>query len=204
VRAKTVVLATGVESVRPAMSDEDHASALRNGALRYCPICDGFEVIDKNVAVVGDGDRLFGEAKFLRSYTSAVTALSESGTMNLSAQQRAELSMIGVEMIDSPVSGYVFTEGLSVIMNGGVRLRHDVRRARLDHPVALGGELERPHHGGGLLGCRLPSEDKRFRDYAAGDVVVGIDQIGHAVGQATVAATTLRNDLCERSALLRG
>lgn len=39
--------------------------------------------------------------------------------------------------------------------------------------------------------------------YAAGDVVVGVDQIGHAVGQAIVAVTTLRNDLCEQSALLR-
>jgi thioredoxin reductase (NADPH) len=204
VRAKTVVLATGVESVKPATSDEDHASALRNGALRYCPICDGFEVTDKNVAVVGDGDRLFGEAKFLRSYTSAVTVLSESGTMNLSTQQRAELSKIGVEMIDSPVSGYVLTEGLSVKMNGGVR--------HFDTMYAALGSIIRSHLAVSLNariteeGCLVVDSHQRTSVpglYAAGDVVVGIDQIGHAVGQATVAATTLRNDLCERSALLR-
>ncbi|WP_199628655.1 FAD-dependent oxidoreductase [Rhizobium sp. OAE497] len=38
--------------------------------------------------------------------------------------------------------------------------------------------------------------------YAAGDVV-GLDQISHAMGQAGVAATTIRNDLCKRSPLVR-
>jgi len=32
--------------------------------------------------------------------------------------------------------------------------------------------------------------------YAAGDVVHGLDQIGHAMGEGGVAATTIRNDLC--------
>jgi thioredoxin reductase (NADPH) len=33
--------------------------------------------------------------------------------------------------------------------------------------------------------------------YAAGDVVIGLDQISHAMGQGGVAATTIRNDLFE-------
>jgi len=32
--------------------------------------------------------------------------------------------------------------------------------------------------------------------YAAGDVVLGLDQISHAMGEGGVAATTIRNDLC--------
>jgi thioredoxin reductase (NADPH) len=32
--------------------------------------------------------------------------------------------------------------------------------------------------------------------YAAGDVVIGLDQISHAMGEGGVAATTIRNDLC--------
>lgn len=37
--------------------------------------------------------------------------------------------------------------------------------------------------------------------YAAGDVVIGLDQISHAMGQGGVAATTIRDDLCELSVL---
>jgi hypothetical protein len=39
--------------------------------------------------------------------------------------------------------------------------------------------------------------------YAAGDVVLGLDQMSHAMGQAGVAATAIRNDLCDQAALLR-
>jgi thioredoxin reductase (NADPH) len=34
--------------------------------------------------------------------------------------------------------------------------------------------------------------------YAAGDVVHGLDQISHAMGEGGVAATTIRNDLCAK------
>jgi thioredoxin reductase (NADPH) len=39
--------------------------------------------------------------------------------------------------------------------------------------------------------------------YSAGDVVIGLDQISHAMGQGGVAATTIRNDLCAKQPLLR-
>ena len=50
---------------RPRMSDLDHDEALRQGLLRYCPICDGYEITDRTIAVVGEGDGLYREAKFL-------------------------------------------------------------------------------------------------------------------------------------------
>jgi thioredoxin reductase (NADPH) len=39
--------------------------------------------------------------------------------------------------------------------------------------------------------------------FAAGDVVIGLDQISHAMGQAGVAATTIRNHLAEKKPLRR-
>ena len=39
--------------------------------------------------------------------------------------------------------------------------------------------------------------------YAAGDVVLGLDQISHAMGEAGVAATAIRNDLDARCVLRR-
>lgn len=39
--------------------------------------------------------------------------------------------------------------------------------------------------------------------YAAGDVVLGLDQISHAMGEGGVAATTIRNDLARRTPLRR-
>jgi thioredoxin reductase (NADPH) len=87
---KGIVLATGVVSRRPSMSDADHSEALRRGLLRYCPICDGYEVIDKKIAIIGHGKGLYGEAKFLRRYTPKIGAFSETGSIGLSREQRRE------------------------------------------------------------------------------------------------------------------
>ena len=40
-----------------------------SGLIRYCPICDGYEVTDKRVGVIGTGDHGMREALFLRGYT---------------------------------------------------------------------------------------------------------------------------------------
>ena len=39
--------------------------------------------------------------------------------------------------------------------------------------------------------------------YAAGDVVLGLDQISHAMGEGGVAATTIRNDLAREQPFKR-
>ncbi len=39
--------------------------------------------------------------------------------------------------------------------------------------------------------------------YAAGDVVIGLDQISHAMGEGGVAATTIRNDMAKDQPFLR-
>lgn len=39
--------------------------------------------------------------------------------------------------------------------------------------------------------------------YAAGDVVLGLDQISHAMGEGGVAATTMRNDLAKETPIIR-
>jgi thioredoxin reductase (NADPH) len=44
--ARSVLLATGVTNRRPPMDEALHDDALARGLIRYCPICDGYEVTD--------------------------------------------------------------------------------------------------------------------------------------------------------------
>lgn len=53
--AKSLLLAAGVTNHRPQMSPDLHDAALAAGRIRYCPVCDGFEVTGQSVAVVGSG-----------------------------------------------------------------------------------------------------------------------------------------------------
>ena len=55
VSARTVLMATGVLNRSPSMPREKHDEALSRGLIRYCPVCDGFEVTDKRIGVIGQG-----------------------------------------------------------------------------------------------------------------------------------------------------
>jgi siroheme synthase (precorrin-2 oxidase/ferrochelatase) len=58
------------------MDMEVHDAAMARGLIRYCPICDGYEVTDKKIAVIGTGEQRVAETRFLRSYTSDLTLVS--------------------------------------------------------------------------------------------------------------------------------
>jgi thioredoxin reductase (NADPH) len=187
------------------MDDDLHAEAVRQGRLRYCPVCDGFEVTDQVVAVVGRGPRAAREAEFLRSYTADVSLIGLAGEDGLDGATRARLDAIGVKRFAGPARDFrLENHGLGLTCAGG-RLCFDAVYPALGSDIHS--QLARP------LGAAVTEEgcikvDAHQRTsvpglYAAGDVVLGLDQISHAMGEAGVAATTLRNDLAARTPLLR-
>lgn len=203
--ARAVILATGVSNHRPDIDDTLHALALKRGLLRYCPVCDGFEVTDRNVGVIGDGARAVREAAFLRAYTRRVTIIPSGGEASFEAPETAALAALGVAVLDGPAMEFrAEAEGLSLLA-GGRRLIFDSIYPALGSTVHsdLAAGL------GALLtddGCIKVDAHQRTSVqglYAAGDVVIGLDQISHAMGEAGVAATTLRNDLAATAPLVR-
>src|SRR5919205_1905928 len=71
IAAQRVLLATGITDESPVLPGLRQAIA--EGLVRYCPICDGYEALDKKIAVVGPLDHACREAKFLRTYSRSVT-----------------------------------------------------------------------------------------------------------------------------------
>jgi thioredoxin reductase (NADPH) len=205
IQSRTALLATGVTNRRPQMTAEVHAVALAAGRLRYCPVCDGFEVTDQPLAVLGSAARGVKEALFLRSYTRTVALISNGAAHELNASERAELAAADVEVIDGPATDFQMqADGLSLSTAIG-------RRTFASIYPALGSDI---HSGlarnlGAMLtdeGCITVDAHQRTTVpglYAAGDVVIGLDQISHAMGEAGVAATTIRNDLASKAPLLR-
>ncbi|MEH3046406.1 NAD(P)/FAD-dependent oxidoreductase [Sphingomonas adhaesiva] len=201
VTARAVLLATGVTNHRPAMDEAMHDAALARGLLRYCPICDGYEVTDRRVAVIGTGERGVREALFLRGYTADVTLIAPERGHDLDDTARATLAEAGVTLAGEPCGAIALADAAIVI--GG-------RRFDTAYP-ALGSAI---HSGLAAMlgaatspdGCMIVDAHQRTAVpglYAAGDVVLGLDQISHAMGEGGVAATTIRNDLADRAPLRR-
>lgn len=202
--ARTVLLATGVVNNRPDMAKDLHAAALARGLLRYCPICDGYEVTDRRIGVIGTGSHGVGEALFLRGYSADMTLIAPEAH-DLSEDDVARLDAAGIARIDGPCGGYAIE---------GEQLTFDTARGRLAFDSvypALGSKIR-----SGLAiqvgaradenGCLEVDAHQRTSVaglFAAGDVARGLDQISHAMGEAGVAATTIRNLLAEQQPIRR-
>lgn len=205
VQARTVLLATGVVNRRPAMiDDETHDRALAAGLLRYCPICDGFEVTDSRVAVMGTGQHGHDEALFLRGYTEDLTLVAPEAAHELSEDQRASLREAGIE-IAGGCKNIRLTAGKIVLeLDDGPQAFDSLYPAlgsdiRSELAAQVGAEMS-------AEGCLTVDAHQRTSVpglYAAGDVVLGLDQISHAMGEGGVAATTIRNDLAKLAPLRR-
>lgn len=204
--ARTVLLATGVVNLRPkTLDDALHDDALLRGLLRYCPVCDGYEVTDKRVGIIGTSDHGMKEALFLRAYTADVTLIAPDSEHDLDAACLAKLDDAGVVRVDGPCGEYRIEDERFVVETATGPLSFDSvypalgSTIRSDLAIAAGaktaedGSLKVDSH----MRTSVPGL------FAAGDVVLGLDQISNAMGQAGVAATTIRNLLNERTPIRR-
>ncbi|NJC33371.1 thioredoxin reductase (NADPH) [Sphingomonas jejuensis] len=205
VAARAVLLATGVVNHQPDVADGRHDEALARHLLRYCPVCDGFEVTDKRVGVFGTGERGVKEAMFLRGFTADLTLLPPADGHRLSDNERAALAAAGIAVADGRGAPLVIDGDRIVAPTGDMSLAFDSiypalgSTIRSTLAIAAGAVASED-------GCMEVSDHQETSVpnlFAAGDVVYGLDQIASAMGQAAVAATTIRNRLSEERPLRR-
>jgi thioredoxin reductase (NADPH) len=195
--ARSVLLATGVTNRRPPMDEELHDQALARGLVRYCPICDGYEVTDKKVGVIGSDSHGVAEALFIRSYTADVTLIAPDKALSLRPEDAKKLKDAGISCVDGPTQA-VATPGDCIVVDtaeGHYSFDSIYPALGSDTHTQLAEMV-----GAALAGDSCIKVDSHQRTdvpglYAAGDVVMGLDQISHAMGEGGVAATTIRNDL---------
>ena len=195
-RVRAVLLATGVVDHHPDLPGVERA--IERSLVRICPICDGYEAIDKAVAVIGDDDKGVREAAFLRTYSDRVTLIHIGSPEALTGQD--ELARLGIELIRAPIDN-VRLEGdrVTALSWGGTFRAFDLVYSALG--TSANAELAR------ALDARIGEDGRLFVDphqatsvkglYAAGDVVRGLNQIAVASAEAAVAATAIHNALRE-------
>jgi thioredoxin reductase (NADPH) len=197
VASRTVLLATGIVDVQPQV--ERLRTAIREGHIRLCPVCDGYEAIDKDVAVLGPGRKAIEKALFLRPYTDKLTVfLSERSAIDES--QRHALDGAGIRLHEAVAEDLAIDgDEIALVLADGSRHSVEVlypalgSNVRSNLAVALGarcldsGYLEVDSH----QRTSIPGL------YAAGDVVNELNQICVAMGHAAIATTDIYN--CLRS-----
>jgi thioredoxin reductase (NADPH) len=194
--ARLVILATGVRDRLPPV--EDAVNHVREGAIRQCPICDGYEIMGRRIAVLGHDANAAGEALFLSTYTDDITLVTMGEPLDLGADDRARLREAGITVLEAPLAGLSCEPGdVEVRLADGTELEFFAVYSGLgmDPNTALARQL----------GVRLTPEGRFITDekqrtseagvYAAGDAVTGLNQIAIAMAQAEVAAVDIHNAL---------
>ena len=191
VMSSRILLATGITDKCPDLEVMDPSAVGKS--IRYCPVCDGFEALDKRIVVYGPPDGAAGKARFLRVYSPFVTLVPSGPHKGGRPADRGDFAVA-----PSPAAKIVATDkGVEVaLLDGGV-LRFDVLypamgcRVHSELASALGAKCDK-------AGC-LAVDDKQQTTiagiYAAGDVVSDLHQLVVAEGHAAVAATAIHNGL---------
>jgi thioredoxin reductase (NADPH) len=195
IAGKRLLLATGVTDIPPAMPHV--RAALDAGVLRYCPVCDAYEVIGKTVGVYADGPAGVAEAIYLRHFSADIMLFMAQGGPGLAAEERRRLADAGIRWNDAPVDAIRRHGERIELMHAGARTLCDTLYCALGLTVhsqlaqALGASVDQTgyieidaHHATNVPGL-----------YAAGDVSSGLNQIAVAMGGAAIAASAIHREL---------
>jgi thioredoxin reductase (NADPH) len=194
--AKTVVLATGIIDDKPALPSL--REFIYRGGVRFCPICDGFEAIDRRIAVIGPLRNAIKKALFLRTFSRDVMLLPLEAQIRLSASDRVALREAGIAEPAEPVADLETESGrIRAVMASGASVEVEILYPAMGAKVRS--ELATS------IGARCNDEGCLFADphqvtsvpclYAVGDITQELHQISVATGQAAVAATHIHNSL---------
>lgn len=197
IRALTVLLATGVADA--GMPVERWDEAVRSGAVRLCPVCDGWDVMDKRIGVVTSEVNPVGHALFMRTFSADVLLFERGPESTLNDEERQQLAAANVRLVDSPLVGVTMSDDMKPVLH-----TKDGEDYLCDVFYPMLGESARSDLASGL-GAETVECDKLLVDdhcrttvpglFAVGDVTRGLNQIAVATGQAALAATTIHNML---------
>ncbi|WP_348984036.1 NAD(P)/FAD-dependent oxidoreductase [Mesorhizobium mediterraneum] len=191
-----MLMATGIVDKLPDISNA--ADLIKAGTLRLCPICDGYEVIDKRVAVIGPLKNAMKKALFMRTFTRNLTLLITDPETRDDPHALAVLAREGIEVAactrdairaSGPDAIVEFSDGKVLAFDTIYPAMGCTMRSQL--AVELGAKCDEvgnlvtdSHQRTNILGL-----------YAAGDVVDEINQIAVAFGHAAAAASDIHNYL---------
>jgi thioredoxin reductase (NADPH) len=195
--AQKVLLATGIADHHPLI--ENWREGVLKGKIRLCPICDAYDVTDKNIAIVSSLDCCVDHARFIRHYSRQVTLFCLPAAIGLSREAFLDLHNMDVFVVDEAIK--------TIAAEGEERVKVESHSGKIfffDTIYVMLGEATSKHLATDL-GARCTPTGRLEVDehqcttvdglYAAGDIVGSLHQVSVAIGQAAMAATAIHNSL---------
>ena len=104
VRARKIVLATGIMDRHPDVPDVYHWAGF---SIYYCPDCDGYEITDERVVVIGSGNGGPGLANTLLSWTDDIAVVNIDPAKEISDHFQMVMADHGIPIYTGPIKEFV-------------------------------------------------------------------------------------------------
>jgi len=195
ITAKKVLLATGIHDELPPI--ESWNEAVSKGTLRLCPICDGFDVVDKNIGLISSAKCSLDHSLFLRTFSKKITLFCFPSSTTLTDESKLKLIAANINISEEVIETISVLEKPTINTRSGAEFIFDTLYVMLGESrgVFLATNLGARLTPSGHLFLNEHQETTISGLYAAGDVANSLHQISVAIGNAAIAATDIHNKL---------
>ncbi|MFX3625381.1 MAG: NAD(P)/FAD-dependent oxidoreductase [Ectobacillus sp.] len=197
-KAKTILIATGIKDRIPEIRNLKACLGL---TVYICPDCDGYEVSDKRVIIMGANEAGANLAKTLTYWTNEIIYVNHDGE-DLHDATKEELEKLHIQYVKSEIAEVIVENEASF---KGVKLQNgDVLHAERGF-IAFGGNQVHTELAE-QLGVHLADNNHimvnpRTKEtnvanvWAAGDIVAHSEQVTIAMGDGSQAAVWIHKKL---------
>lgn len=199
VEAKTIVLATGITDPFPAIPG---LLPCLGESIFICPDCDGYEIVGKQTAIVGNGPNTAEMAKLLRYFTESLVIVNHTGTQ-ISESDQEFLRTSDIPVYQSKVTEFKQSNGnMKEIKLTSGELLYITKAflafpgARVNTELLHGFNVAFLENGHALVNPRTKETDHR-NIWVVGDVAVHSQQVSIAMGDGSQAAIWIHKRLRE-------
>lgn len=196
-RARRVVLAYGV---RDQLPDIPEVEQYYGGSVFHCADCDGYEVRDKVVGVIGWGAKAVGLSLKLLQWSSKITIFTDGHDRDWSAEQQSKLHAESISVKDEKVVSLTGADGMvdAAILSTGEHVAIEAlfftigveRSCTLAE--SLGCEVD-PDHPNIIVDDHKQTSVEGV--YAVGDLVPGSQLAITSAADGAIAAIALNQSL---------
>jgi thioredoxin reductase len=197
--AKKILLATGVKDQLPPI---EGLEALWGTGVFHCPYCHGWEVRDKAIAVLANGDAAVHLSKLLFSLSTDIVICTngESEISDADAQRLAELgiglytsAILKLEWHGDTLEGITFADG-RYLARDAIFL-HSAQSQHSGLPAQLGCAFTE----NGLVQVDILGKTSVEGVYAAGDLTSRMQQVVTAAATGASAAAGINTELAHEA-----
>jgi thioredoxin reductase (NADPH) len=199
-QTKRILLATGIKDRIP---DIPNIKQCLGVSIYVCPDCDGYEVLNKKVIVLGSGDVGARMALTLSYWTHQIQYINHEG-IEINENIQNSLHEKSIQYINQPIkevivkndcefSGVILANGNMLMGDRGfIAFGGNVVRSELAKQIGVE-RLENKH----ILVNQRTKETNVKNVWAAGDIVAHSEQVTIAMGDGSQAAIWIHKRILE-------